>query len=81
MPPHARHASVRAAEQTLRSLPRRACATRPRAALGWRSALWAAPAPGLDIASKTALTRGLLKCGADIHEMNTGGRHLLTRIK
>ena len=43
---------------------------------GGASALWAAPAPGLDLAAKTALTRGLLKCGADIHEMNTVRRHL-----
>ncbi len=47
---------------------------------GGASALWAAPAPGLDLAGKTALTRGLLKCGADIHEMNTVRRHL-SRIK
>jgi glycerate 2-kinase len=43
---------------------------------GGASALWAAPAPGLSIGDKTALTRGLLKCGADIHEMNTVRRHL-----
>ena len=30
--------------------------------------------------AKTALTRGLLKCGADIHEMNTVRRHI-SRIK
>lgn len=47
---------------------------------GGASALWAAPATGLDLAAKTALTRGLLKCGADIHEMNTVRRHL-SRIK
>jgi glycerate 2-kinase len=47
---------------------------------GGASALWAAPAAGLDIAGKTALTRGLLKCGADIYEMNTVRRHI-SRIK
>jgi hydroxypyruvate reductase len=47
---------------------------------GGASALWAAPARGLDLAAKTALTRGLLKSGADIHEMNTVRRHL-SRIK
>ncbi len=47
---------------------------------GGASSLWAAPAEGLDLAAKTALTRGLLKCGADIHEMNAVRRHL-SRIK
>ncbi len=47
---------------------------------GGASALWAAPASGLDLAAKTALTRGLLKSGADIHEMNAVRRHL-SRIK
>ncbi len=47
---------------------------------GGASALWAAPASGIDIAAKTALTKGLLKCGADIHEMNTVRRHV-SRIK
>jgi hydroxypyruvate reductase len=47
---------------------------------GGASALWAAPAVGLDLSEKTALTRGLLKSGADIHEMNTVRRHL-SRIK
>ena len=47
---------------------------------GGASALWAAPAAGIDIAAKTALTKGLLKCGADIHEMNTVRRHI-SRIK
>jgi hydroxypyruvate reductase len=47
---------------------------------GGASALWTAPAAGLDLDAKTALTRGLLKCGADIHEMNTVRRHL-SRIK
>jgi hydroxypyruvate reductase len=47
---------------------------------GGASALWAAPALGLDLAGKVALTTGLLKCGADIHEMNTVRRHV-SRIK
>lgn len=47
---------------------------------GGASALWAAPALGIDLEAKTALTRGLLKCGADIHEMNTVRRHI-SRIK
>ncbi len=46
---------------------------------GGASSLWAAPA-GIDLAIKTALTRGLLKSGANIHEMNTVRRHL-SRIK
>jgi glycerate 2-kinase len=47
---------------------------------GGASSLWAAPAAGLDLSAKTTLTRGLLKCGADIHEMNAVRRHL-SRIK
>jgi hydroxypyruvate reductase len=47
---------------------------------GGASALWAAPAPGLTLADKTQLSQGLLKCGADIHEMNTVRRHV-SRIK
>lgn len=47
---------------------------------GGASALWAAPVAGIDLAAKTALTRGLLKSGADIHEMNTVRRHI-SRIK
>jgi hydroxypyruvate reductase len=47
---------------------------------GGASSLWAAPAAGLDLAGKTALTRGLLKSGADIHEMNLVRRHV-SRIK
>lgn len=47
---------------------------------GGASALWAAPASGVSLSEKTALTRGLLKSGADIHEMNTVRRHL-SRIK
>ncbi len=47
---------------------------------GGASALWAAPAAGLELAQKVALTRGLLKSGADIYEMNTVRRHV-SRIK
>jgi len=47
---------------------------------GGASALWAAPAAGLTLDDKTGLSRGLLKCGADIHEMNTVRRHV-SRIK
>ncbi|HEX5959535.1 MAG TPA: DUF4147 domain-containing protein [Hyphomicrobiaceae bacterium] len=47
---------------------------------GGASSLWAAPAAGLDLTAKMALTRGLLKSGADIHEMNVVRRHL-SRIK
>ncbi len=47
---------------------------------GGASSLWSAPAAGLNLDAKTALTRGLLKSGADIHEMNTVRRHL-SRIK
>ena len=47
---------------------------------GGASALWAAPAAGLSLGDKTELSRGLLKCGADIHEMNTVRRHV-SRIK
>src|SRR5215831_10474367 len=47
---------------------------------GGASALWAAPAAGLTLGDKTELSRALLKCGADIHEMNTVRRHV-SRIK
>jgi hydroxypyruvate reductase len=47
---------------------------------GGASSLWAAPAAGLDLDTKIALTRALLKCGADIHETNTVRRHI-SRIK
>jgi hydroxypyruvate reductase len=74
-------ASVRAAHETLALV---GTATQRDAVLvllsGGASALWAAPAAGLDLAAKTALTRGLLKSGADIYEMNTVRRHL-SRIK
>jgi hydroxypyruvate reductase len=74
-------ASVRAAERALALV---ATASERDLVLvllsGGASALWAAPAPGLTLAAKTGLTRGLLKCGADIHEMNTVRRHV-SRIK
>jgi len=47
---------------------------------GGASSLWPAPVAGLTLAAKTELTRGLLKSGADIHEMNTVRRHV-SRIK
>ena len=73
--------SVNAAEQTL-ALVRTATADDLVLVLlsGGASSLWAAPASGLDLAAKTALTRGLLKSGADIYEMNTVRRHI-SRIK
>src|SRR5262245_13879695 len=73
--------SVDAAEQTL-ALVRSATADDLVLVLfsGGASALWAAPAVGLGLADKVALTRGLLKSGADIHEMNTVRRHV-SRIK
>jgi len=74
-------ASVQAAERTLALA---AMATECDLVLvmlsGGASALWAAPAAGLSLDAKTGLTRGLLKCGADIHEMNTVRRHV-SRIK
>ena len=73
--------SVRAAERTLALV---GTATERDLVLvllsGGASALWAAPAAGIELAAKTALTRGLLKCGSDIHEMNTVRRHI-SRIK
>jgi glycerate 2-kinase len=73
--------SLRAAEATL-ALVRTATADDQVLVLlsGGASALWAAPARGLDLAGKMALTRGLLKCGADIYETNTVRRHI-SRIK
>ncbi|HET6223404.1 MAG TPA: DUF4147 domain-containing protein, partial [Dongiaceae bacterium] len=70
-------ASLRAAEETL-ALVRSATADDLVLVLlsGGASALWAAPAMGLDLDGKMALTRGLLKSGADIHEMNLVRRHV-----
>jgi hydroxypyruvate reductase len=74
-------ASLRAAEESL-ALVRSATADDVVLVLlsGGASSLWAAPAAGLDLAGKMALTRGLLKSGADIHEMNLVRRHV-SRIK
>ena len=74
-------AGVAAAERTL-ALVRTATADDLVLVLlsGGASALWPAPAAGLDLEAKTALTRGLLKSGADIYEMNTVRRHI-SRIK
>jgi hydroxypyruvate reductase len=47
---------------------------------GGASANWIAPAPGLDLAQKQAVTRALLKSGASIGEINTLRKHL-SRIK
>jgi glycerate 2-kinase len=43
---------------------------------GGGSALLAAPAPGITLGDKQAVTRALLKCGASIHEINTVRKHL-----
>jgi hydroxypyruvate reductase len=47
---------------------------------GGASANWVAPAGGLSLADKQAVTRALLACGATIHEINTVRKHL-SRIK
>jgi glycerate 2-kinase len=47
---------------------------------GGASALWAAPAEGLTLADKQALTRILLAAGAPIHDINCMRKHL-SRIK
>jgi hydroxypyruvate reductase len=47
---------------------------------GGASANWIAPAPGLTLADKQAVTRALLRSGAAIGEMNTVRKHL-SRIK
>ena len=47
---------------------------------GGASANWIAPAPGIALAEKQAVTRGLLRSGASITEMNTVRKHL-SRIK
>jgi glycerate 2-kinase (EC 2.7.1.-) len=47
---------------------------------GGASALWAAPAEGITLEAKQALTKELLKSGARIHELNCVRKHL-SRIK
>ncbi len=47
---------------------------------GGASALWTAPAPGVTLAEKQDLTRGLLRAGAPIGAMNCVRKHL-SRIK
>jgi hydroxypyruvate reductase len=47
---------------------------------GGASASWIAPAAGLSLAEKQAVTRALLACGATIVEINTVRKHL-SRIK
>jgi glycerate 2-kinase len=47
---------------------------------GGASANWIAPAPGLDLGEKQAVTRALLKSGASIGEINTVRKHL-SRLK
>ncbi|HLA21294.1 MAG TPA: glycerate kinase [Pseudolabrys sp.] len=47
---------------------------------GGASANWIAPASGLSFADKQAVTRALLRCGANIGEINTVRKHL-SRIK
>lgn len=47
---------------------------------GGASANWIAPAHGLSLAAKQAVTRALLACGAAIGEINTVRKHL-SRIK
>src|SRR5262245_17065316 len=75
------HKSVTAAERALKTVGHASARDLVVVLLsGGASALWAAPVAGLDLAAKTALTRGLLKSGADIHEMNTVRRHI-SRIK
>lgn len=47
---------------------------------GGASANWIAPAPGITLAEKQAITRSLLRSGASISEINTVRKHL-SRIK
>ena len=47
---------------------------------GGASANWIAPAPGMSLAEKQAVTRALLRSGAHIGEINTVRKHL-SRIK
>ena len=43
---------------------------------GGASSLLCAPAPGLTLTDKQAITNMLLRCGASIHELNTVRKHL-----
>jgi hydroxypyruvate reductase len=47
---------------------------------GGASANWIAPAAGVTLAEKQAVTRALLRCGANIGEINTVRKHL-SRLK
>ncbi|MTW18963.1 DUF4147 domain-containing protein [Rhodoplanes serenus] len=47
---------------------------------GGASANWIAPAEGITLAAKQAVTRALLRCGANIGEINTVRKHL-SRLK
>ena len=47
---------------------------------GGASALWSAPVEGVTLADKQEMTRALLRCGADIVEINCVRKHL-SRIK
>jgi glycerate 2-kinase len=74
-------AGLAGAEQTLRL----AASARPTDLVlvlisGGASANWIAPASGLTLAEKQAVTRGLLHSGASIREINTLRKHL-SRIK
>ncbi len=70
---------ARGAEATL-ALTRRASATTEDAVLcllsGGASSLLVQPAPPITLADKTAATQLLLRCGADILEINTVRKHL-----
>lgn len=43
---------------------------------GGASALWSAPVPGVSLTELQAVTDGLLRCGATIHEINVVRKHL-----
>jgi len=74
-------AGLAAAEKTLR-LAQSCTADDVVLALmsGGASANWIAPAAGITLAEKQAVTRALLRCGANIGEINTVRKHL-SRIK
>ncbi len=71
-------------DATARSLALADAATRDDLVLvlisGGASANWIAPAPGLSLEEKQAVTRALLRSGAGIGEINTVRKHL-SRIK